>query len=398
MGWEMDRLVVLLGALIVALSTGVANASTALLLGGKGVYATLTEQQMAEAFGGYFADYDRRVNVPFPGKELYSSVAKGADNLYAAVYDPAYAGPKTIGGVSEGAPSVMEVLRRLEADRADTTDGKEPPPPSELNVAIYGAPSKRFLGKLADLPTPVTPYDVLIVRAEYDGLADFPDNGWNMLAVTNAVMGAMTLHVKNSNFDIRNNPTEYTIDVNEAGGTTTTILIPADVLPILAPMVAFHFDPDFVAKLDSKLRPKIDSAYNRPPMETGIPPTLTGPPAPDPTTTTRAVESVTEPEEDAPASTRSLKRATSWKDATTRRQERLEKLRDKIEAKKSVRKDDSDTEESTKPTRDSDEKDSADTETKAESPKADSPKADIPKAAPAKAGKSAASSAGDDSE
>lgn len=391
-GWNMYRLAVLLGAMIVALNSGVANASTALLLGGKGVYATLTEQQMAEAFGGYFADYDRRVNVPFPGKELYSSVAKGADNLYAAVYDPAYAGPKTIGGVSEGAPSVMEVLRRLEADRANTTDGKEPPPPSELNVAIYGAPSKRFLGKLADLPTPVTPYDVLIVRAEYDGLADFPDNAWNMLAVSNAVMGAMTLHVKNSNFDIRNNPTEYTIDVNEAGGTTTTILIPAEVLPLLAPMVAFHFDPKFVAALDSKLRPIIDSAYNRPPMETGIPPTLTGPPAPKPTTTTLVAESATKPE-DAPAPARSTKRATSWKDAVSRRQERIEKLRDAVEAKKSARKDDLDAEDATKPAKAADDKDSSDTETKAETTKAETTKAE-----PAKADKAAASAGGADSE
>ncbi|KMO84139.1 putative PPE family protein PPE42 [Mycolicibacterium chubuense] len=388
-GWKMYRLAVLLGAMIVALSTGVANASTALLLGGKGVYAKLTEQQMAEAFGGYFADYDRRVNVPFPGKELYSSVAKGADNLYAAVYDPAYAGPKTIGGVSEGAPSVMEVLRRLEADRANTTDGKEPPPPSELNVAIYGAPSKRFLGKLADLPTPVTPYDVLIVKTEYDGLADFPDNTWNMLAVSNAVMGAMTLHVKNSNFDIRNNPTEYTIEVNSAGGTTTTILIPAEVLPILAPMVAFHFDPKFVAALDSKLRPIIDSAYNRPPMETGIPPTLTGPPAPKPTTTTLVAETAAKPEDDAPTPTRSLKRATSWKDAVTRRQERIEKLREAVEAKKSARNDDSDAEEATKPAKTADE-DSSATETKAESAKAETTKSE-----PAKADKATASAGGD---
>ncbi len=383
----MYRLVVLLGALIVALSTGVANASTALLLGGKGAYAVLTEQQMAEAFGGYFAGYDKRVNVPFPGKELYSSVAKGADNLYAAVYDPAYAGPKTIGGVSEGAPSVMEVLRRLEADRADTTDGKEPPPPSELNVAIYGSPSKRFLGKLADLPTPVTPYDVLIVRAEYDGLADFPDNAWNMLAVTNAVMGAMTLHVKNSNFDIRNNPTEYTIDVNAAGGTTTTILIPTEVLPILAPMVAFHFDPTFVAALDSKLRPKIDKAYNRPPMEYGIPPTLTGPPAPKPTTMILAAETATEPQSAPAPTTRSLKRATSSKDAATRRQERLDRLQDKIDAKKSARKDDSGAE-ATKPVKESEEKDSTDTETKAQSSTA----------ATAKADKATGSSGGDGSE
>ena len=70
------------------------------------------------------------------------SVQVGADNLYALTY--ATPGPKTIGGVSEGAPAVIEVLRRLEIDRADQTDGKTPPPESELNVAIYGSPRKQF--------------------------------------------------------------------------------------------------------------------------------------------------------------------------------------------------------------------------------------------------------------
>ena len=99
----MKRFAVLLGALLIAPSAGVANASTALLLGGKGIYAELSDEQMENAFGGYFAEYDRRVNVPFPGKEFYSSVKVGTENLYNAVYDPQYAGPKTIGGVSEGA-------------------------------------------------------------------------------------------------------------------------------------------------------------------------------------------------------------------------------------------------------------------------------------------------------
>ncbi|AFM15615.1 PE-PPE domain-containing protein [Mycolicibacterium chubuense NBB4] len=272
-------------ATVFAVATpGAADASTALILGGKGKYAKLTDQQMSDAFGGYFADYDQRINVPFPGtSNLYKSVQVGTDNLYAAVY--ATPGPKTIGGVSEGAPSVIEVLRRLEADAADPASGKTPPPKEEMNVAIYGLPSKRFLGDLADQPMPVTPYDIIIVKAEYDGIADFPDNTWNMLAVTNALMGAVQLHVKQSNFDIRNLPTEYTIETNDAGGTTTTILIPTEVLPILGPMVALHFNPDYIAKMDARLRPKIDAAYDRPPMETGIPPTLTGPPGPPPTTT-----------------------------------------------------------------------------------------------------------------
>ncbi|MHA0285661.1 PE-PPE domain-containing protein [Mycobacterium sp. C3-094] len=334
----MKRFAVLLGALLITPSAGMANASTALLLGGKGIYAELSDEQMENAFGGYFAEYDRRVNVPFPGKEFYSSVKVGTENLYHAVYDPQYAGPKTIGGVSEGAPAVMEVLRRLEADRANTTDGKEPPPPSELNVAIYGSPSDHWTGKLAGLPVPVTPYNIIIVSAEYDGIADFPDNPWNMLAVSNAIMGAAILHVTQSEFDIRNKETYYTVETNEAGGTTTTILIPTEVLPILQPMVAFKFDPDFVAKLDAKLRPKIDKAYDRPEMEYGIPDTLTGPPGPKPTVA-RVEAAVADDESDPePASTATQRSATSWKDAAAERREERKRLRAEARAEKQAAK------------------------------------------------------------
>jgi len=275
----MYRLVILFGVIVLAFSQGIASAATALLVGGKGIYSELSEEQMTTAFGGYFSHYDKRVSVPFPGTDdVKYSVQVGADNLYALVY--ATPGPKTIGGVSEGAPSVVEVLRRLEIDRADQTDGKTPPPKSELNVAIYGSPSKQFLGSLGKQPIPVTPYDIIIVTAEYDGVADFPDNPFNLLAVTNALMGGVQLHVEQSTFDIRNLPTEYTIVTNSAGGTTTTILIPTQVLPILAPMVNMGASPRAIANMDKLLRPIIDSAYKRPKMQAGIPPTLTPPPGP----------------------------------------------------------------------------------------------------------------------
>jgi len=283
----MYRLVIFFGVIVLGFSQGVASAATALLVGGKGIYAELSDEQMATAFGGYFATYDQRVSVPFPGTgDLKYSVQVGADNLYALTY--ATPGPKTIGGVSEGAPSVIEVLRRLEIDRADQTDGKTPPPESELNVAIYGSPSKQFLGSLRKQTIPETPYDILIVKAEYDAISDFPDKAFNLLAVTNALMGGVQLHVAQSTFDIRNLPTEYTIVTNSAGGTTTTILIPTEVLPILAPMVNRGASAQKIANMDKLLRPIIDSAYKRPEMEVGIPGTLTGPPTTAPAGATAA--------------------------------------------------------------------------------------------------------------
>jgi hypothetical protein len=271
----MNRLFVLVGAVVVAFSPGVANGATALLVGGKGNYAELSDEEMATAFGGYFADYTR-VNVPFPGlpDQFGYSIEVGADNLYEAVYSTP--GPKTIGGVSEGAPTIDEVLRRLMNDINNPTPGKTPPSPSELNAMVYGYPNRLsfIFGGVEYQPFPVTPYAVVVVSAEYDGIADFPDNWFNLLAVVNAVMGAEQLHVAAAFTDVANVPTRYSIVTNSLGGTTTTILIPTPLLPLLTPLAGWGFAPEFVAFMDSLLRPIIDSAYNRPTMQLGIPPTL----------------------------------------------------------------------------------------------------------------------------
>ena len=96
-------------------SPGGTNGVTALLVGGQGSYAVLTEEQMSTAFGGYFANYDQRVSVPFPGDADFNvSIPEGATNLYNAVYAQPAGTVLTIGGVSKGAPSVIEALRRLD--------------------------------------------------------------------------------------------------------------------------------------------------------------------------------------------------------------------------------------------------------------------------------------------
>jgi len=246
------------------------NGVTALLVGGQGSYAVLTEDQMATAFGGYFAPYDQRISVPFPGDADFSvSIPEGATNLYNAVYaHQAMSGtPITIGGVSKGAPSVIEALKRLETDRENTTDGTEPPPPDMMNVMIYGAPSRIYYGGVRYRPDlPVTPYDVVMVSAEYDGVADMPDNKFNILAVLNAVQGGDMLHVDAAfNTDFANDPMHYKVETNGDGGTVTTIIIPytSPVLPLLMPMLEAGADPARVAKLSAALKPIIDSAYKR---------------------------------------------------------------------------------------------------------------------------------------
>jgi hypothetical protein len=230
-----------------------------LILGGAGRYADLTDEELANALGGYFADYDHRVNVPFAGTDDFGeSIDAAADSMYDAVYSTP--GRKTIGGVSQTAPAIAEVLRRLEND-ADA------PPPSELDAAMYGAPSPFFfrLSGVDYQPLPETPYNLLIVTAEYDGVADFPDNPFNLLAVVNAYMGYNQLHYQAAFTDISQVPEEYiTKTENAKGGTTTTVLIPTKVLPVLKPFADAGMSDETVAYLDKILRPLIDSAYDRP--------------------------------------------------------------------------------------------------------------------------------------
>lgn len=244
------------------------NGVTALLVGGQGTYATLTEEQMETAFGGYFRPYDKRVSVPFPGDADFSkSIPDGATNLYNAVVTAKTADPNivlTIGGVSKGAPSVLQALRQLEATREA---GGTVPDANHMNVMIYGAPSRLYYAGVKYRPDiPVTPYDVYLVSAEYDGVADMPDNMLNILAVLNALQGADMLHVDAAfNTDFENDPMLYKVDTNADGGKTTTIVIPytGDILPLLHPMLEAGADPAQLAKMSKMLKPIIDSAYKR---------------------------------------------------------------------------------------------------------------------------------------
>jgi hypothetical protein len=228
----------------------------------------LTPQQMCTAFGGYFAPYDDRISVPFPGDaEFNDSIPEGATNLYNAVLAQPPGAVLTIGGVSKGAPSVIEALRRLEAARENTTDGVDVPDADHMNVMIYGAPSRVYYSGVQFRPDlPVTPYDIYMVSAEYDGVADMPDNLFNILAVLNAAQGADMLHVDAAfNADFANDPMHYKVETNADGGTVTTILIPYTdpILPLLHPMLDAGADPVQLAKLSAILKPIIDRGYTR---------------------------------------------------------------------------------------------------------------------------------------
>lgn len=261
----------------VGLSPGMASATTtALLVGGHGSHATLTEQEMSTALGGYFSQYDTRVGIPYVSSDSFrTSLNASADLLYQAIYDTP--GFTTIGGVSEGSPTVGLTLERLMYDRLHPEAGHVAPDPSEMNVAVYGYLSRAMFVGSRYIPLPVTPYNVFVIKAEYDGIADFPDRPFNLLAVANAMMGADQLHYDSAFYDVLTQPTKYTITTNRLGGTTTTVMIPTPLLPLLTPLKDNGMSPDKLAKLDKFLRPMINRAYRRPRWQVGVPPTLLAP-------------------------------------------------------------------------------------------------------------------------
>ncbi len=258
----MNRAFLTVSLCLLAFSCGVAKAEdttkpTALLVGGEGAYATLTDEQMATVLHGYFADYNR-VNVPFPGdgNAFAYSISKGAKALRAEVDKTS--GRITIGGAS-GAPVVFEVLRQLQAD-------PNRPSREQLDAVVYGAPGPVFYTFGPPYrPLPVTQYDLTVVIAEYDGIADAPDNWLNLLAVANAIMGAKQFHTSAAfTSDLSQVPAQdITVVKNTKGGTTTTYVVPTAILPLLQPLIEKGMPASEVAVLDGLLRPIIDSAYVR---------------------------------------------------------------------------------------------------------------------------------------
>lgn len=100
-------------------------------------------------------------------------------------------------GLSAGSLVVNEVLRQMDAD-------PDAPDKNEITFIVVADSSRQSLIDKARYdprfdytyqPAPETKYDIIVVTGEYDGMADFPDRWWNLLAVANAVAGSIFVHV-----------------------------------------------------------------------------------------------------------------------------------------------------------------------------------------------------------
>lgn len=272
-----------------------------LALGGLG-FESVDPSLIAGILGGRYAhltcaegsDNACLQGLEWPGKvtPLQGSIDVGLANMDAAILQQYHDHPDEqiiVAGASAGTLVVNQEMQSLEQRRlaGDPTV----PPPSQLSFVVLGDADRSMFRGLEGValplitytvhPVPVTAYDVLVVAGEYDGLGDWPDRPWNLLADLNALAGTSLLqqalpeqivtalkldafgsvHRTAMDADLTNLP--YTVTYNAAGGKTTTYLVPTPDLPLLRPLKPLGVPQPVIDALTGVLRPIIDSAYVR---------------------------------------------------------------------------------------------------------------------------------------
>ena len=102
-----------------------------------------------------------------------------------------------------------------------------------------------------------TKYDTVVVAAEYDGFADFPDRVWNIVAVVNAYAGEILNHVPSVFTDLSTvSKSDITVTTNSLGGVTTAYFIPDATLPLVQLL-------PFLKPYEAQLKKIVDAGYVR---------------------------------------------------------------------------------------------------------------------------------------
>jgi hypothetical protein len=200
------------------------------------------------------------------------SIAVGVPALDQAIQASQSQGRTLVIGESLGSLVVDQQLR-------DLTGRPDAPDPATVRFGVVAAPARPG-GLLSYLPVgtydpltgtrvkpvPETPYDVTVLKLQYDAIASWPDRPWHLLAVLNAIAGSIlyhgTDHYGNAAQDVMNGrvpPEHITATVNSLGGVTTTYTVqqnPAFLHP-LEPIF-----PEAVAAVNKLLTPIINLGYS----------------------------------------------------------------------------------------------------------------------------------------
>ncbi|KMO82197.1 putative PPE family protein PPE42 [Mycolicibacterium chlorophenolicum] len=271
-------------ALALSTATGAGASSTAVMIGGIKI-PTMTDMMMAPLLEGAFKNQTRTSVTwpaqagPYSGKgdmTLGASIAVGIPNLEAAINtalgnlsrdaqgNPINGEKVTVVGLSAGSLVVNEVLR-------DWVKTGEMPDPEDVTFIVVEDSSRQKL--INDVkysskfdytyqPPPITPYDIIVITGEYDGMADMPDRPFNFLAIMNAMAGSIVVHVpvmyttSMAELAALEGTKYYTEDTNIKGGVTKHYLVPTTTLPLVQLM-------PWLKPKEAELKAKIDKGYSR---------------------------------------------------------------------------------------------------------------------------------------
>ncbi|MEH3142363.1 MAG: PE-PPE domain-containing protein [Mycobacterium kyogaense] len=264
-------------AIALTTATGASAVSTAVIIGGIKI-KSMDDTLMKPLLEGAFKN-DVRTSVswpaeagPYSGKgdmTLGASIRIGIPNLDAAI-DTAVGnlqGPNdkvTVVGLSAGSLVVNEVMRQWMEEGTM-------PDPSKVTFIVVEDSSRQELIKDAKYsskydytyqPPPVTPFNVVVITGEYDGMADMPDRPWNFLAMANAMAGSIVVHVpvmyttSMAELEALKGTKYYSETVNAKGGVTEHYLVPTATLPLVQLM-------PWLKPKEAELKAKIDKGYSR---------------------------------------------------------------------------------------------------------------------------------------
>ena len=263
------------------IGTPVASADTALFMSGTqscllhacAPTSTPSAGQMAGWLPGMFAG-DTMVGVATPSQfwpltgigseSLSRSVTEGTASLDGVVQSTP--GPKVVFGISQSAIVVTQ-------EKINLLNDPNAPARDQLSFVVEANPNRPGHGVLDQVPlvaavlgvpstVPDTPYDTIDIARQYDGVADFPTQPWNLVADANALAGFAYLHGNYSHIDLSAVPPEnVSTTTNSLGGTTTYYTVPTPNLPLLQPLRDLGVPKPIVDALNGPLKRIVDAGY-----------------------------------------------------------------------------------------------------------------------------------------
>ena len=197
-----------------------------------------------------------------------TSIAIGQQMLNTDILSAVANGhPVVVTGLSEG-------TMVIDAEEAYLATAPNAPPSNLVSFVEFANPQRgladTYLPAGFTIPglgytvqdAPVSQYNTAVVYNQYEGFGDPPDRPWHLLADVNAVAGMVYLHIP-TEFASLSQAVEVSSVTNSLGGTTTTYMIPASILPMLIPLQQLGVPSPILDTLNNMLTPVVNEGYSQ---------------------------------------------------------------------------------------------------------------------------------------